>query len=472
MNKFSGNLESDSKTLAKMAGLGRCYDFKERYLTIDGHRAYFCYAGAYANDTLIERLVKSYLGATVLKNDSPESFAERSSSLGSFKFQESFEECVSEIFNGECALLVDGFAKSITSDIKTVPSRGIGEPESDRVLRGSRDGFTEKLLDNICLIRMRIKSPYLNMKMYPVGDFAKSSVVLCYIEGRADDKFVQSLTSKIQSIRTDALSMSQESLAECLVKRKWYNPFPKFRYTERPDAACAMMLEGSIIVICDNSPQAMILPCSIFDFLQETDDFYFPPLTGSYLRIVRMSVFLLSLFLMPLWFLAVQEPSLLPESLKFILPKNEIEFPLILQILLVEFTVDALKLASMNTPGTLSNSLSVVAGLILGDFAIEIGWLIPEVILYMSFAAMANFTQPSFELGYAFKFMRVFLLVTTAIFGLYGFIGGLAATVLFVVFNNSVEGGRGYLYPLVPFNARAMKRLLFRVREKSQRETL
>ena len=464
MNHFCGSIEQDAPMLRKHSGVDQCFDMKERYLMIGGRKAYFCYAGSYANDTLIERLVKCYISAEIRKGDDAVSFATRCSSFGFFKYQSKVEDCVNEIFDGAAALIVDGFTCSITSDAKNIPARSIGEPESDRVLRGSRDGFTEKLIDNTCLIRMRLKTPSLRMKLYPVGDTARCSVVLCYVEGRADGAFVEKLTEKIRSIRTDALSMSQESLAECLVKRKWYNPFPKFRYTERPDAACAMMLEGSIIVLCDNSPQAMILPCSIFDFLQETDDYYFPPLTGSYLRLVRMCVFLLSLFLMPVWFLLIRNPALLPASLSFIMPSAEPAFPIFWQIMLVEFTIDGLKLASMNTPGSLNNSLSVVAGLIIGDFAIEVGWLIPEVILYMSFVAMANFTQPSFELGYAFKFMRIFLLVMISLLNYAGLALGILGIILFITLNNSVSGARSYLYPLIPFNAKALKRLFFRVR--------
>ena len=118
----------------------------------------------------------------------------------------------------------------------------------------------------------------------------------------------------------------------------------------------------------------------------------------------------------------------------------------------------------MNTPGSLNNSLSVVAGLIIGDFAIEVGWLIPEVILYMSFVAMANFTQPSFELGYAFKFMRIFLLVMISLLNYAGLALGILGIILFITLNNSVSGARSYLYPLIPFNAKALKRLFFRVR--------
>ena len=471
MERFCGEIEKDSSYLGKAAGVGASFDVKERFLFIGGRRAYFCFISSIVSDALVEKFISSLLSASILKDDTVFSFAERSSTIGDLKFFPDGESAASEILEGSGALLVDGFFHAVTVDLKNVPSRGIEEPESDRVLRGSRDGFTERLIDNIALIRQRLKTSAAIYEKVSVGQSARTSVALCYYSGRADMKFVRSLISKLESSKTDALSMSSESLAELLIRRRWYDPFPKVRFTERPDAACAMILEGSVILLCDNSPQAMILPCSVFDFVHETDDFYFPPLVGSYLRLLRFVVFMLSYTLVPVWFLLISNPETVPERLSFILPSHEYELPIILQILLVEFTIDALKLASMNTPGSLSNSLSIVAGLLLGDFAIDVGWLTPEVILYMSFVAMANFTQPSFELGYAFKFMRITVLILTALFNYVGFALGVLVAILSIVLNNSVAGSRGYLYPLIPFDRRAFFRLLFRRRLKEDEKS-
>ena len=178
--------------------------------------------------------------------------------------------------------------------------------------------------------------------------------------------------------------MGSQSLAECLIHSGWYNPFPKIRMTERPDSASAQILEGSVAIIMDNSPEVMILPSSIFDFMQETNDFYFPPLTGTYIRLVRFAVFFMTLMITPVWYLFMLYPEMIPGWLQFIVPENSARIPIIFQLFLVEFIIDALRLASTNTPDMLANSLSVVGGLILGDFAVDIGWLIPEVILYKS----------------------------------------------------------------------------------------
>ncbi len=370
------------------------------------------------------------------------------------------------VLSGAAVMLGSPFgACAVIIDARTYPARDTTEPEGDKVMRGARDGFVETLIFNTALIRRRIRNPALTVSYVSVGKSSETDIAVCYMEDRADQKLVDKVKSKLAAVDTDALAMGHESLAEVLIKRRWYNPFPKIRYTERPDAAAAQLLEGSVLVICDTSPQVMILPTSIFDFMQETNDFYFPPLTGTYIRIVRHVVFWLTLFLTPTWYLLIRHPDLLPSWLSFIIPTETGRIPIIAQLLLVEFMIDGLRMASLNTPSMLSNSLSVVGGLILGDFAVQIGWLIPEVILYMAFVAIANFTQRSYELGYAFKFMRMGLLILTALGGIWGYGAGLAGIVILLLTNVTVTGMRHYLYPLIPFDGKALRSLFFRVRK-------
>ena len=367
------------------------------------------------------------------------------------------------VLSGATLILGSAFHDvAIIIDARTYPVRSLDEPQDDRVMKGARDGFVETVIFNTALIRRRIRDPRLRMEHREIGSISRTDVVLCYIEGKADADYVKELRRKLSAIRVEALTMGHESLIECLIRRRWYNPFPKVRTTGRPDAACAQLLEGSVVIIVDNSPEVLILPTSIFDFFQETNDFYFPPLTGGYLRIVRQIVFFLTLFLTPVWYLLVRHPSILPQWLGFIIPDETGKLPILVQLLLVEFLIDGLRLASMNTPDMLSNSLSVVGGLILGDFAVEIGWLIPEVILYMAFVAIANFSQRSYQLGYAFKFLRVMLLVFTGLFGGIGFAVGTVVIAVLLFTNRTVNGKRNYLYPLIPFDGRALKTIFVR----------
>ena len=335
---------------------------------------------------------------------------------------------------------------------------------------GPRDGFVETLIFNTALIRRRIRDTALTMRYLTVGKKSRTDVVLCFMEGQADSRYVQYLDRRLRELEPSSLTMGHESLAELLIHRKWYNPFPKIRYTERPDAAAAQLLEGSVLVLCDNSPEVMILPTSIFDFLQETNDFYIPPLTGTYIRVLRHLVFWATLFLTPVWLLFVNHPELVPGWLAFCLPQEPGAIPIFAQLLVVELVIDGLRMASMNTPDMLSNSLSVVSGLILGDFAIGMGWLTPEVLVFMAFVAISNFTQRSYELGYAFKFLRMGLLVLVQLFGLIGLCVGVVGILILLVTNKTVNGKHSYFYPLIPFNGRALLSLFVRLKKSTPKK--
>ena len=384
-------------------------------------------------------------------------------------FTDDIDKITDSVMVGKAVLSVDGFDVMAVIDAKSYPLRSIEEPENDRVLRGPRDGFGESLVRNTSLIRRRLRDPALIMERITVGNPAHLDIALCYVSGRADGNFVDLMRNKLSSIDIQALNMTQESIAECLIHRGWYNPFPKIRYTERPDAAAAMLEEGSVLVICDNSPQVMILPTSIFDFMQETDDFYFPPLVGTYLRIIRLLIFLLALVLTPVWYLLIKDPTGIPKSFSFIQISEPAKIPLLAQLILAEFMIDGLKLASLNTPNMLSNSLSVVGGLILGDYAVQAGWFAPQTILYMAIVAIAAFTQQSYELGYAFKFLRIILLILVELFGVWGLIGGIVLAVVAIASNKTVAGSRSYLYPLIPFNGKAFFRMFVRPRLRRDR---
>ena len=221
-----------------------------------------------------------------------------------------------------------------------------------------------------------------------------------------------------------------------------------------------------MLLLCDTAPQVMVLPVSIFDFLQETDDFYLPPVTGCYMRLLRQFIFGLALFLIPTWYMLLAYGASLPAWAQVLVPKNPGSLPILLQLYLAEIAVDGLKLASMNTPDILTNSLSVIGGLILGEFAVTIGWLSPDVIFYIALVAIAGFSQQNHELGYAFKFLRMLWLGVTALFGIWGYLAFLPVFPILLLTNKTLSGGRSYLYPLIPFHGKALLRLFLRLPKK------
>ena len=447
--------------------LNESFDIKGRELTIYKKRAKLYFIDGCVRSDLLERLIEFFMensNTPLPKNQSPTEFINANVPYIEVQTTKDTQMLIDSVLKGETVLIIEGIDEGIYINARTFPAREVDEPENERVIRGSRDGFVEMLLKNTAIIRRRIRNPKLTFAHFTVGENTKTDVAVVYMADKADKKYVEKIKNKIKNIKVYGISMGHESLAECLVTQRWYNPFPKIRYTERPDAAAAMLLEGSVVILCDNSPEAMILPTSIFDFMQETGDYYHPPLVGSYMRILRIFIFGLTVILTPLWYLLITNPQWLPPRLEFIKVSYTGGLPIIIQLFILELAIDGLKLASLNTPNALNNSLSIIGGLILGEYAVQSGWFIPEVILYMAFVALANFAQPSNELGYAFKFLRVIILTLTALFNLWGFLIGILLSIALVVSNKTVDDTRSYLYPLIPFNAKALKRLILRVK--------
>lgn len=448
----------------KLLRIEENFDVIAREIGVAGRPAALLFVDGFVKDDIMEKILEFIMSLQpeqLKEMKGASDFAGRFITYVEVDAQGSAESVVTQVLSGQVALLIDGIEPAILIDARTYPVRSVEEPDSDRVLRGSHDGFVETLVFNTALIRRRIRSPQLTMDIQQVGTVSKTDVVICYMADRVDTRLLQQVREKIRSISVPSLTMAQESLAECLVKKRWYNPFPRIRYTERPDCAAASLAEGRILLLVDNSAAAMIVPTNIFDFIQDTNDYYFPPLVGSYLRFVRGIVFVLTLFLTPVWYLLMKNPELIPPWLEFIRIKEPNSVPLILQLLTVELIIDGVKLASLNTPAVLNNAFGIVGALILGEFAVSAGLFNSEVLLYMAFVAIANFTQPSYELGYAFKLFRMVLLILTALFNWWGFGAGVLLMLVLLVTTPTVCNS-GYLYPLIPFKWKALRRLLLR----------
>lgn len=463
METLSGTFQTDVQHLYHLLGVERNYDISTRSLVIGGKDAQLFFLDGYGKDQVIERILSFLLSLTPRQMRSVtdmDAFASHFGTYGETAVEDDLETITTAILLGKCLLLIDGMHKGMLFDAKQYPSRGVQEPPDGKVLRGSHDGFTEIVKQNSALIRRRIRDPKLVMEGFQIGTRSKTDVVLCYLDDKVDRSALEQIRKRLQQINVNSVTMGQESIAEAMHRPQWFNPFPRVRYTERPDAAAASVMEGSIILMVDNSPSVMILPTSFFDFIQETNDYYFPPIVGTYLRFVRFFIFLSSVIITPVWYLAMMNPESIPGYLAFIGIEEPNGVPLLLQLLLLELIVDLLKLASLNTPDVLSTSFSMLGALILGDFAVRANWLVPEVLVYIAFVAIANFAQPSFELGYAFKLMRMLLLILSALFSIWGFIAGLIVMLILIITTEPLAGH--YLYPLYPFNWKAMKHLLFR----------
>lgn len=456
------DFESTHKHLIELAHMDDSFDILYKVFHVGDRRACFYFVDSFTKSDVMERILDFLLG--VAPGDVPDNmhdFAKLCMPFGDTDYAADDKAFIKMLLSGMTCMMVEGYEHILTIDLRQYPGRSVEEPERDKSIRGSRDGFVESVVSNVALIRRRIRDVNLCMEVYEVGHISKTDVVVSYMADRVDKKILDELVKRLNAINIDSLTMNQQSLVECIYEHKWINPFPKFKFSERPDTTAACLLEGNIIVLVDNAPSAIIIPISIFDIIEDADDYYFPPVTGTYLRLSRLLCNLIAVFLTPTFLLLVNHPEWVPDWLAFTAIKEEIYVPIFLQFLILEFAIDGLKLASVNTPSMLNTPLSVVAGIVMGDYAVSSGWFNAEIMLYMAFVAISNYTHSNFELGYALKFVRLVMLILTQFFGLWGYIGGFLLCLIATVCNKTFAG-KSYIYPLIPFKWSKLKRRLFR----------
>ena len=462
--KMTGVLKENIAYLNERLAVDVSFDLVYRVIRIGGKDACIYFIDGFCKDELMQKMLQYFMG--IKEEEMPQDAHEMSKCCVPYvevDLKDQWDEIIGNLLSGVLILLIDGYTQAILIDSRTYPARNVTEPDKDKVLRGSKDGFVETIVFNTALLRRRVRSADLRIEMMSAGENSRTDIAVCYMDSRVDQNFLKKIKGRIRDIKVDALTMNQESLAECLYQRRWYNPFPKFKYTERPDTAAAQIYEGNIVVLVDNSPSAMIMPTSIFDVIEEADDYYFPPITGTYLRLSRFLIAILTFIMTPTFLLLMTHQSYIPEAFSFIVLKETENIPLIWQFLILELAIDGLRLAAVNTPNMLSTPLSVMAALVLGEFSVNSGWFNAEVMLYMAFVAIANYTQANYELGYALKFMRILTLLLTNWFGLWGYIGGIVICPAAIVTNRTVSE-KSYIYPLLPFHFRQLCKRLFRLR--------
>lgn len=442
----------------------KSFDIIKRELEIGARRAALYFIDGFIKDEVYEKILEFLYKQTpedIAKITDMTQFSRLKMPYVEVDSTEDKQAAATAVLSGPSVLIVEGISGALVIDTRTYPSRSVDEPQKDKSLRGARDGFVETLVMNTALIRRRIRDSRLRMEYMQIGSGTKLDIAISYLDGVADERMLNILRKKLNNMELNGASMTQQAIAEKLQKNAFFNPFPKFKTTERPDYASACIFDGRIVLILDNAPSVMIMPISLSDFFRETDDYYFQPIVASYTRIIRMAVSIANVIITPLYLLLVNNPSIVPRWLNVIMPNETGQIPLFLQFLILEFMVDGLRLASLNTPDSLSNSLGIVGGLLLSQFAIDAGWFITEAILFMAFITIASFSLPSFEMGYAMKFERLLLLVTTQLFGIWGFIGGIVLIFICMLLIKTLSG-RNYLYPIIPFNLRGFLELFIR----------
>ena len=297
-----------------------------------------------------------------------------------------------------------------------IPGRQPEEPDNEKVIRGSRDGFTENIVMNTALVRRRLRTEKLRFEMHQTTVSGKTDVAISFIQGAASKKYLEFIRERLDAIEHDGLTMTDKSLEEWLFKQG-FHPMPFVRFTERPDICAAHLLEGHIAIFVDTSPSVIFVPVTIFHHLQHAEEYRQAPLMGTFIRLIRLIGTALSLFLLPFWYLLATKQQYLPDVLSYIGPDKTGEVPLLVQLLIADVGIEVLRMAAIHTPTPMSTAMGLVAAIVIGQVAIDVGLFTPEVVLYVAVSAILTFAIPSYELSVTVKIFRLGILLFTALLG-------------------------------------------------------
>ncbi|WP_409347174.1 spore germination protein [Paenibacillus sp. MBLB4367] len=458
------------RTLEEMVGLGRSFDVILREMVFGAKRTGIFYLNGLVKDTVLDEVLKRL---SIVREEEVDfltltTFMERFIPHIQVEKVDTMSDTVNKVLAGGTAIFIENETSAIMIDAKSFPVRSSEEPSLERVVRGSRDGFVETLLTNVTLVRRRLRDPRLKLEMLQVGERTKTDVCLAYINDIADQKLVESIRDKIRELETDGLPLAEKQLEEALLNKRW-NPYPVVRYSERPDVVSSHLLEGHVALFVDTSPSVIILPSTFFHLVQHAEEYRQTPFIGTYLRWVRYFGILSSLFLLPLWFLMVAHPEFKPPGMGWLGPQDNGHLSLLVQFVIAEVGIDLMRMAAVHTPTPLATAMGLIAAILIGEIAIKTGLFVPEVILYLSVATIGIFATPSYELGLANRVSRLILLLATAAFAVPGFVVGTTLWVMLLAFQRSFNSP--FLWPFIPFNAKAFYNILVRVpfsQEKSR----
>ncbi len=462
--QLSNHLDDNIRHLKSIFPIPQSFDIITRDLFLGDTRGYWIGINGFCRVELLQQIFSDLQNPLYMKDHKIEDISRYlNAKIGYAQASlcDSWEEITRNVLSGPSVLFIDGFTQAIIIDVRTYPARSVGEPDTERVTLGARDGFVETLLFNANLIRRRIRSPKLTFEILSAGEESKTDVALAYMEGLASRELLADLKRAMAGLSATSLTMGTKSLEELLVKKRWFHPLPCMHYTERPDVACSFLAEGHIAVIVDNSPSVLILPCTIFQFTQSPEDYYKSPVVGTYFRLVRFLCIPVSLILMPLFLLLTAYFPQFSEKWGLLSTEALPGPTIIFYVMAVEFLLDLFKYSASVSSSRFSGSLSVIGGLIIGDIAVELNWASVEILFYAAVTLLTSLSLASIEFSDGIRVYRLFLVICTALFGVWGFSVSLFL-VLCSVLTTPVFGGMSYFWPLWPFNWKALRTLLFR----------
>ncbi len=415
---------------------------------------------------------------------SPEDIQEfvRHNSLGiaDVKKLENLDESIDAMLAGNAVFFIDGYDKAMKISSKGYPSTGVMEAESEKVLRGSREGFSDSVKSNSALVRKRLRDTRLKVEEYKIGVRSHTLTQVLYMDDLVHEGLLEEVKERLEEFQIDGILDS--GMLEQLTEDVWYSPFPQYQTTERPDRAVQEILKGKVVILCDNSPEALILPGNFSSFMESSEDWYRRFEMASFLRILRYLAVIMATVLPGLYLAVIRfHTQILPSALilSFAEAREGVPFSSVVELIFLELAFELIREAGVRVPGSLGNAIGIVGGLVIGQAAVEANLVSPIVVMIVALTALGSMTVPNEEFAAAFRLVKYGFLILGGYLGIYGIvlgvylvIGHLAGLISFGIpylvpfIKKEQKGSRGEGVLRVPLRKRVLRPLYAREEQK------
>ena len=460
-HSLSSKLKENIQLFHSLLPLDSSFDFITREISLGNTNCYFISINGMCDLEILQFLFSNieeedFTSSHLYASKNIPNFIKNCFTYAQISFSSSVPQILQSILSGPSLLLIDGYDQALIIDTRKYPARSLEEPDTEKVIKGAHDGFIETLLTNCNLLRRRLRTPNLVFSLHTVGTVSATDVAVCYLKDCCDNELLQQIEKSLDSLQVSCLTMGIHSLKELLVKKSFFHPLPSFFLTSRPDVAASYLAEGYLLLLADNSPFAMVLPCNIFQFTQSPEDYYKAPLVGTYLRLLRLFCTFLSLLLLPAILYLSYRPELLSIQFQGLLPQGQSFLSVFIHLLFVEFGLDLFKYASSHAASPFSSSLGLIGGLLIGDMAVTLDWTNPVILFYGALTLLSGLAISTIELADAIKMYRLWLLLLVYLLLDYGlWIGGFL--VLLSILTTPIYGKKSYFWPLFPLRLKELK---------------
>ncbi|WP_413381418.1 spore germination protein [Alkalihalobacillus sp. 1P02AB] len=460
--KTEKQMTYDQKASQLIQSFSHTEDFVVREMVIGEKKIIFCF---------IESLIdKEKLSTTIslLTNQTTEG-TPLEKLVRQFEMEKTDSELIHSVMIGKVPLFIEGFHVVPVLDIKLFMTRSPEEPSNERVIRGSHDGFLERLNSNINILRNRIPNSDFTVKYFTIGKLSKTQCAMVYVNGIVDQGIVSQIENRLNLIEIDYVT-NTGSLEEFL-EESTLSPFPQMLSTERPDRTAANILDGRVAIMVNGTPGVLILPVSFFAFYQSPDDYSTRWLTGSFYRQIRLLSFFLATCLPAIYISIISFHSeVIPKGLVLLVKKSieEIPYPPIVEAFILELTLELLREAGVRLPNPLGQTIGIVGGLVIGDAVVRAGLVSNIMIVVVALTALSSFIVPTHEMSATVRLIRFPLMLSAAVLGFVGISYGLLF--LFIHICRLTPYGMPYFSPLAPLKINHIKDTFIRLPVSKQKK--